>query len=71
MSILFGNLSVLAYLLFAGAIFVPIRRIFARAGLNPGWSFLLFVLPIAPPLILAYAFWPALEGQKLVPRIFD
>jgi hypothetical protein len=44
---------------------------FARAGLNPAWSFLLFLLPIAPPLILAYAFWPALDGQKLLPRTFD
>ena len=71
MSILFGNLGVLSYLLFAGAVFLPIWRIFARAGLNPAWSFLLFLLPIAPPLLLAYAFWPALDGQKFVVRIFD
>ena len=71
MSILFGDIGILALILFSGAVFLPVWRILARAGLNPAWSFLLFILPVAPPLILAYAFWPALDGQKFVPRIFD
>jgi len=71
MPLLFEHISVLSHLLFAGALFVPVWRILARAGLNPIWSFLLFVLPVAPPLILAYAFWPAIDGQKFIPKMFD
>jgi len=26
---------------------------------------------VAPPLILAYVFWPAIDGQKFIPKIFD
>jgi hypothetical protein len=40
-------------------------------GLNPAWTFLLFVLPMAPPLILAYGFWPSIDGRKFIPRLFD
>lgn len=69
MSILLSDLGILAYLLFAGAVFLPIWRIFARAGLNPAWSFLLFLLPMPLPLCaiaLAWRFafrpWPAMTA---------
>jgi hypothetical protein len=58
MSILFSDLGGLAYLRFAGAVFLPIWRIFARAGLNPAWSFLLVLLPmLRAPCAIALAWW--------------
>lgn len=65
------HIGIFTYLALSGAAFVPAWRILARVGLNPAWAFLLFLIPPALPLILAYGFWPAIDGRKFLPKVFD
>ena len=58
--------SLLYWAIGSGIIAVPFWKIFSRAGLNPAWAVVVFILfPgfLIALFILAYARWP--RGQQL------